>query len=296
MSQLPQLLAFGLALGVVYALIALGFVVIYRASRVLNFAQGEMASLGAYLLLALIAVGAPWPVAILGAMVLTGLVGMGLERGILRPLIGRPVFITAIITIVLSFAIRTIIVIVWGTGRQGSTPAPWDLTGTFDVFGTAVLYNWVGTIVAGVLALSIFWLVFKRSKAGVAMRATASDQEAALGMGIPVGRVFMLTWFIAGAVAALGGAFLGMYPRAIDPNLGFFALTAFPAVIIGGLESPLGAVLGGLVLGVVQVLAQPFLNPYLGDGFHLVFPFVVMIVVLMIRPYGLFGQPEVERV
>jgi len=131
------------------------------------------------------------------------------------------------------------------------------------------------------------------------MRATSGDQEVALALGIPVGRVFGATWFIAGALAAIGGIFLGMFPRTVDVNLGYVALRAFPAVIVGGLESPLGAVIAGLLLGVTEVLAQGYVNEHLGDfghDFHTVFPYIVMILFLVVRPYGLFGQREVERV
>lgn len=298
MGSFLQLLVAGIALGAIYALVALGFVIIYRSSKVFNFAHGELLMVGAFLMVALTGAGLPWAVALVGAMVLTGLLGVGIERGILRPLIGRPVFITIILTIFIGLVLRIAATTIWGVGERGM-PTPWDSSGAFRVGGVAVLFNRVGAIVATVLVLGAFYLLFTRSKVGVGMRATATDQEVALGLGIPVGRVFALSWFVAGALAALAGAFLGMFPRSVDLNLGFIALRAFPAIIIGGLESPLGAVLGGVALGVVELMAQGYVNPALGSfgiNLHQVFPYLVMIAFLMIRPYGLFGTREVERV
>jgi branched-chain amino acid transport system permease protein len=293
-----QLLLAGLALGSIYALVALGFVVIYRSSQVFNFAHGELLMIGALLMVTLVRVGSPWIVALLLTMVATGALGMGVERGVLRPMIGRPVFVTVILTIFIGLVLRIFAMAIWGVSERGM-PTPWDTSGIFTIAGSRVTYNSVGAIVAGAIVLTGFYFLFQRSKIGIGMRATASDQEVALGLGIPVGKVFALSWFLAGALAALAGVFLGMFPRIVDLNLGFIALRAFPAVLIGGLESPLGAVIGGLSLGVLELLAQGYINPALGtfgQNFHAVFPYVVMIGFLMVRPYGLFGTHEVERV
>jgi branched-chain amino acid transport system permease protein len=294
-----QLSFSGLALGAVYALIALGFVVIYRASQVFNFAQGEFLSFGAFAMVSLMAVdGMPWVAAVLGAMAITGLLGAVVERVALRPLIGRPVFVTIILTIFIGYLLRAIVVMVWGADPRGM-PTPWDPTATVTILGGEVLVSSIGAVVAGGLALGVFFLLIKYAKMGVAMRATSNDQEVALALGIPVGRVFASTWFISGMYAALGGIFLAMFPRNVDPNLGFVALRAFPAVIVGGLDSPSGTVLAGLMLGLLEVMAQGYLNEHLGQfghGFHTVFPYVVMILFLIVRPYGLFGTREVERV
>jgi branched-chain amino acid transport system permease protein len=163
-----------------------------------------------------------------------------------------------------------------------------------------VLVNSFASLGAGALALGGFFLLMRYTKLGIAMRASSWDQEAALAHGVPVGRVLGSTWFISGTFAGLGGVFLGMFPNSVEPNIGLFiALRAFPAVIVGGLESTLGAVVASLVLGVLEVLAQAYLNPALGHfghNFHAVFPYLVMIAVLIVRPYGLFGKREVERV
>jgi branched-chain amino acid transport system permease protein len=298
-SSFVQLSVSGLALGAIYALIALGFVVIYRASQVFNFAQGELLSFGAFTMVSLMAVdGMPWFVALLAAMALTGLLGAVIERVALRPLIGRPVFVTIILTIFVGYLLRAVVVMIWGPDPRGM-PTPWDTTATVTVLGGEVLVNSLGAVVAGAVVLGLFFLLIKYARIGVAMRATSNDQEVALALGIPVGRVFASTWFLAGAFAAIGGIFLAMFPRNVDANLGFVALRAFPAVIVGGLDSPLGTVLAGLLLGVLEVLAQGYLNEHLGQfghGFHTVFPYVVMILFLVVRPYGIFGTREVERV
>ena len=300
MDQLAQLLASGLALGAIYALVALGFVAIYRASKVFNFAQGELVTFGALAMVAFASedTGIPWPLALLLAMLATGLLAALLERVALRRMVGRPVFVTIILTLFLGIILRTMILALWGTDPYGM-PTPWDPMGTIDLLGARVSANAIGAIVAGGLANGGFDLLIKTTRHGDATPATDSDQEAALAQGIPVGRVFGASWFVAGALAALAGAFLAMFPRTADVNMGFIALRAFPAVLVGGLESALGAVVASFLLGVLEVLAQAYVNPELGQlgrGFHEVFPYLVMILFLAVRPYGLFGQRRVERV
>ncbi|MDH5670702.1 MAG: branched-chain amino acid ABC transporter permease [Myxococcales bacterium] len=297
MGNVVQLLASGLSLGSIYALIALGFVVIYRASGVLNFAQGELLGTGAFLMVGMTAAGLPWPLAMLVAMTITGAVAAGIERGVMRPLIGRPIFVSAILTIFVGLFLRAMVIITWGVEPKGM-PTPWETTTVVEIAGARVLVNSLASVGAGALALGTFFVVVRYTKLGVAMRAAASDQEASLAHGIPVGRILGATWFLSGMFAALGGIFLGMFPGQVDPNLGLIALRAFPAVILGGLESALGAVLAALILGVAEVMAQAYLNPLLGHfghNFHGVFPYLAMILVLIVRPHGLFGQQEVKR-
>lgn len=298
MSHLVQLLASGLSLGAVYSLIAVGFVVIYRATTVFNFAQGELLSVGAFAMVALTGAGVPWFLALLGTMVITGAVAAGVERGIMRPLIGRPVFVSAILTIFVGSFLRAMIIIVWGVEPRGM-PTPWETTAVIELGDARVLWNSLVSMAAGTLVLGIFFALVRYTRLGVAMRAAASDQETALAHGIPVGRILATTWFMSGAFAAVGGVCLGMFPGNVDPNLGFIALRAFPAVILGGLESSIGAVIAGILLGLLEVLAQAYLNPLLGEfgnNFHGVFPYIVMVLVLVVRPHGLLGRQEVERV
>ena len=297
MSTLVQLLASGLALGAVYALVALGFVVIYRSSEVFNFAQGELLAFGAFVMVSLCGVGLPWGLALLGSMAATGALAAGIERVVLRPLVGRPVFVTIILTLFVGAILRAVLLGVWGAEPRG-LPTPWETTATVEIFGARLLWNSLGAVLAAALALGAFFLLLRRTRLGVAMRATASDQEVALALGIPVGKVLGATWFVAGALAALAGVFLGVFPRNVDVNLGFVALRAFPAVIVGGLDSPSGTVLAALLLGVLEVLCQGYVNPHLGafgQNLHEVLPYLVMIAVLIVRPYGLFGRRDVER-
>ncbi len=298
MSTLLQLLASGLALGAAYALVALGFVVIYRASSVFNFAQGEFLAFGAFAMVSLCGVGLPWPVALGTAMAAAGLLGAAVERVVLRPLVGRPVFVTIIVTIFVGSLLRAAMMVIWGPEARG-LPTPWDTMAAVEIGGAHLLVNSLVGMAAAALALGAYFILVRRTKIGVAMRATAADQEVALALGIPVGRVLGSTWFLAGALAALAGVFLGLFPRSVDTNLGFVALRAFPAVIVGGLESPGGTVIAGLLLGVLEVLCQGYLNPHLGtfgQNLHEVLPYLVMVAFLVVRPYGLFGQKDVERV
>jgi branched-chain amino acid transport system permease protein len=298
MSTFLQLTFSGFALGAIYSLIALGFVVIYRASQVFNFAHGDLLTFGAYLMVAPSAAGLPWGFALLVSLMGTGVLAAVMQHVVLRPLIGRPVFVTVIVTIFLGFLLRIAVLLIWGPDTHG-LPTPWPMDGAVSILGASVLYNTLATLMLGALALAAFFLLLRYSKIGVAMRAVSQDQEACLALGLPVGRILALTWGIAGAFAALGGIGLSMFPRAVEINLATIALAAFPAVLVGGLESMAGAVVAGLLLGVLQVWAQGYVNPLLGafgHNFHAVFPYVVMILFLMVRPEGLFGQQRVKRV
>ena len=315
MSDLLQYLVSGVALGGVYALVALGFVVIYRASRVFNFAHGELLAFGALAMIWLTAppvdpadmlsigapevsgLGLPWLVALPLTLAGTGLLAAVIERLALRPLVGRPVFVPIIITLFIGAILRTAMILIFGAGAM-PLAAPWDPMGAFDLAGASLGYTSAAIIIASALALAAFFLLLRFTRLGVAMRATSSDQETALALGIPVGKIFAATWIIAGAFAALAGICVGVRDPQIDPTVGFIALRAFPAVIVGGLESPTGAVLAGVLLGVAEVLCAGYLNDALGAmgrNFHIVMPYLVMIAVLIVRPYGLLGQRTVER-
>lgn len=298
MSTALELVAAGLANGAAYALIALGFVIIYRASEIFNFAHGEFLTVGVFSMVSLLDLGLPWPLALLGAMALTGVVAAAVERAVVRPMIGRPVFVTIILTIFVAYILRAAVVIALGA-KSGGIPTPWSPLGSVELGGAFISYNWIACLVASLLALLAYFLLIRYSRIGVAMRATSADQEVALVLGIPVGRVFGTTWFLAGMYAALAGVFLAIFGRGYDLNLGYAALAAFPAVIVGGLNSPTGTVLAALLLGVFSKLVENYVSPELGTfgaGFHVVAPYLVMIVFLMVRPYGLFGARQVERV
>jgi branched-chain amino acid transport system permease protein len=288
----------GLALGAIYALVALGFVIIYKATEVINFAHGELMLLGAYLVYAFHnEVDINYYLAVPLAIVAMAMVGWIIERLILRRMVGKPVFAVVMITIGLSIVLHQIVTARWGFADRQMRD-PW-IAKTVDVGNIRITTGSVVTIVVAAAVLMLFFAFFRYSKYGVAMRATAFDQEAALAVGIPVRRVYALSWMIAAAIAALGGTFISSFPSSLNPNLGFAALRAFPAAILGGLDSPGGAVLGGFIIGEVEVLTQayqPDVAPWLGNNFHVVAAYAIMILVLMVRPYGLFGTPQVERV
>jgi branched-chain amino acid transport system permease protein len=298
MEEFLQLVFAGLALGSRYALVALGFVVIYRATGVINFAQGGLVALGAYFAYQLTQeTGLPFALGTVGALAGCALLGALIERFLLRRMVGQPVFAVVMITIGLLFVIDQLIPTIWGYGLH-NIGDPWGIR-TVDVGGVSLAVGDLWTLGLAALALAGFFAFFRFSRYGLAMRATAFDQEAALAQGISARRVFALSWAIAGAVAALAGVTLASGSSGVEPAIGFIALAAFPAMILGGLDSPVGAVVGGLVIGVTQTLTagyQPDHAAWLGDNFHVVMPYVVMILILLVRPYGLFGTPEVERV
>jgi branched-chain amino acid transport system permease protein len=287
----------GSALGARYALVALGFVVIHRATGVINFAQGSIVALGAYFTFnAHQTWGLPFVVAVGIAVLGAAAVGVLIERFILRRMAGEPVFSVIMLTIGLLFVIDQVVTMVWGQDAQ-NLGDPWGIdTVTAGEIVMAVEDLWsIGLAFAVVAAFFVF---FHYSGTGLAMRAVAIDEEAAMARGISVRRVVAVAWGISGAVAAIAGVTLASGPAALRPSIGLIALAAFPAMILGGLDSPFGAVVGGFIIGITQTLTagyQPTHASWLGEDFQAVTPYVVMIVILMLRPYGLFGTKEVER-
>ncbi len=297
MTDFLQLCFAGLALGARYALVALGFVVIHRATGVINFAQGSIVAFGAYLTFnAHQTWGLPFWIAGIFAVVGTAVLGLVVERMLLRRMSGQPVFSVIMITIGLLFVVDQVITMIWGQNAQ-NLGDPWGIdTLVVGDIVMAVVDLWAIGLALAVVFL--FFLFFRYSGTGLAMRAVAIDEEAAMARGISVRRVVATAWAIAGAVAAIAGLTLASGPAALRPSIGLIALAAFPAMILGGLDSPLGAVLGGFIIGLAQTLTagyQPTHAGWLGQDFQSVTPYVVMILILMIRPYGLFGEKEVQR-
>ncbi len=294
MTELAQLLFQGVALGSTYALIALGFVIVFRASKVVNFAQTAMLLVGAYLVSWLaVDLGFAFAPAVLLAAVLLALGGIAFQAGVLRRVAGEEPFVLVMITLGAGIAAIALVEAVFGP-EQRSIGDPWGSSAA-TVGGVTLLWVKVWTIGVVVAALVAFFAFDRRSRYGLAIRATAADEEAAGAVGVPVRRVHRITWALAGVLATLGGVFLAGFPAAAHPTMGDAALRAFPAVILGGLESPAGAVVGGLVIGIVEVLAAGYAPAALGANFHAVAPYLVMMLVLLVRPYGLFGTRPVER-
>jgi branched-chain amino acid transport system permease protein len=298
MTNFLQLIVGGVALGFQYALVALGFVIIFKATHVINFAQGGFVMLGAYLTYQFSTVwGLSFPLGVVLAMVATALLGLLVERLVLRRMVGKPLFALIMITVGLLFVIQEVCSTIW-TSEPINLGDPWGID-TVDVGGVVIQVADLWTIVLAGVVLGAFFLFFRYSKLGLAMRATALDQEAALAQGMSAKRVFATAWGISGAVAALAGVIIAAGPTVLSPSVQFAALLAFPAIILGGLDSPGGAVIGGVIIGLTQTLTAGYQNQYaafLGQNFQTVMPYVVMVLILLVRPYGLFGTPEVKRI
>ena len=299
MAYFIQIAFAGVALGCIYALIGIGFSIIFKASEVINFAQGEILLVGAYVVSSLVF---DWHLnfilAIALGMVVTVLIGLLFERFVLRRMIGRPVFSILMITIGLDTILRTAVIVKAGSNPL-SAPAPYTITEGFNIGGIHFGANDLLTIFVTVIMCALIFYFFQYTRYGLAMRATALDQEAALAVGINIRTVYALAWGIAAAIATIGGVFLAISSFSIDITLGGAALLAFPAIILGGIDSVAGAVVGGIIIGLVQDLTAGYENyipSHLGTGFHQITPYLVMILVLLIRPYGLFGTRKVERI
>ena len=297
MTTFVELLFAGISLGAIYALVALGFTVVYRSSRVINFAQGALLALGAFFTSWLVlSERLPFWAAFLVGAVATGALGLAFQAFVVRFAIGRPEFTIVMLTLGLASVIGAVLPTLFGNNPRSNGDV-WRASavhiGNFEFFWVKV---WA--IVAAVVVLLIYGAFTRFTRYGLAMRGAASDPEAALAVGIPLNRVYATAWVIAGAVACVGGVFLGGYPSTVNPTMSNIALLAFPAIILGGLDSPTGAIVGGFVIGVVQELVQgyhPQNAAFLGNDFYLIAPYLVMILVPLVRPYGLFGSRPAER-
>jgi branched-chain amino acid transport system permease protein len=295
-TQFLSLLMNGVSLGAIYALIALGFVIIFKASEVVSFTQGSLLLLGAYTIARLSDPLGFW-LASLVAIVVTALAALIVERLIINRLRGAPVISLAIVTIGVDIILLTELI-----RRIGSdilnVPHPWGGK-SFRLGDVGISQNrLIATIVAGLL-IAVFFAAFKYSSWGVAMRASAEDGETAALMGIRLGRVSALAWMVAGALAAVAALFLvGAPTPGVSPAVYSVALRAFPAAILGGLDSTGGALVGGMLIGITESLAAGYQDQllFLGRGFGDVVPYVVMLIVLLVRPSGLFGTKELTRV
>jgi len=295
-NYLLQLFISGLVIGSIYSAVALGFVIIYKATRVVNFAQGEFLMLGSYVCYAfLVQMHVPFWAALALTIAFGIVLGLLVERLILRPMIGEPIISIIMVTIGLSLVLRSIVSAVWGTDIRVYEPKlfPQEMV---HVGGVPVSLEFVWCFVLSIILLVLFSAFFKYSKAGVAMRATAFNQQVAQSMGISVKFIFGLSWVISAVISGIGGVLIGNI-NGINVTLYHFGLKVFPATILGGLDSILGAAVGGFIIGVLENLSDGFFKAYFDlSGVKEVAPFVILVVILMIKPYGLFGTKEIERV
>jgi branched-chain amino acid transport system permease protein len=282
MESVLQSLISGIVVGSIYALIALGFVLIYKSTAVINFAQGELLMFGAYLCLTLVvALKIPFWFAFLATLIAAAMLGLLLERLFLRPMIGEPAISIIMLTIGLASFLKGIIHVIWGSETM--------------VGAIVVSQVYLYSVFFAVVCLVLFNLFFRFSASGIAMRAVANDQQAAQSMGISIKKIFAIAWAIAAVVASVGGILIGNI-NGVNTSLSGFGLKVFPAVILGGLDSIPGAILGGFIIGLLEALSGIYLDPIFEGGSKEVVPFVVLVVVLMIKPYGLFGTEEIEKI
>jgi branched-chain amino acid transport system permease protein len=288
------LLSNGVLIGLMYSLIALGFVLVYKATDAVNFAQGEFVMIAGFVVVGgLTVAGVPLAVAVAGGLVAMIAFGFALERVMLRNLIGRPVIAVVMATIGLAAILR-------GIGPfgifQGTRPLPLPLRDEPFVWGPLFIppIQLVGGGVSLAFLAGFGWF-FLKSRKGIAMRAVADNQQVAMAMGIDVERYFGLAWAMTGVVSALGGVLWGNM-LGVDVNLALVGFKVFPVVILGGLDSIPGAIVGGLIVGIVENVTAGYVDPYVGGGTKDFAPYVLMILALMIRPYGIFGKRIIERV
>jgi len=290
--QVLQVLVGGVAQGCIYGLIALGFVLIYKATETVSFAQGELMMLGAFLGLALLSgLGLPAWVAVPAVIAAMALFGLALERLVISPILGQPAFSIVMLTLGLGYVARGAITMIPGIGTE-THALELPYRGELLQFGALVLaVEQLVIIAVTALLCAGLYLLFKRSKVGIAMQAASQNQIAAYYMGIPVRRLNSLVWGLASAVAAIAGLLLAPITF-VHANMGLIGLKAFPAAVVGGFGSLPGAIVGGLVIGVVEALA----GFYLPEGFKDVTPYAVVLLMLMARPNGLFGDQLRKKV
>ncbi len=287
-----QALVSGISIGCIYALVALGFVLIYKATEVVNFAQGELMMIGAFFALTFVDIaGLPFAVGIVLAMLATAMMGALINHLVLRRLIGQSTFTIVLATVGLATFLRAVASMVPGWGTETHTLTTPYANETLNVAGVVIGYDHLVIIVVTCLLVLLLFLFFRYTRIGVAMQATSQNQLAAAYLGIPVRSMFSFVWALSAATAAIAGFLLA--PVAfIHTNMGFIGLKAFPAAVLGGFGSIPGAILGGLIIGIVEEMA----GFYLPEGFKNVAAYIVLLLVLMVRPQGLFGVDLRKRV
>lgn len=290
MSTFINLLVYGLADGAILALAALGFVLIYKATGVINFAQGEFLLIGAYTFYAaFVLLGLPFTLAVIVGAIVSIVLALIVERFVLRPLIGENPISVIMVTIGLSLFLKAVVQMFFGTAvREMPNILP---NRSVDFLGGQVPLNRLLVILIAAAVLTVFTVFFRRSRHGIAMRAVADDQQAAMTMGISVRRIFAMAWALAALSALIAGVLLADI-AAVDRNIASFGLLVFPVVILGGLDSVPGTIVGGLTIGILKQMVSGYADPGLAE----IVPYVILVAILMIKPYGLFGEVRIERV
>lgn len=288
--EVLQLLISGISQGCVYGLIALGFVLIYKATEMINFAQGDIMMLGVYVAITFISIlGWPFYLAIPATILVMAAIGVVIERLLLRPMIGEPPFAVLMLTIGLGFVLRALVGAIWGNEPR-ALPMPY--VGEVIRLGELVIgYENIAIVLGTALLCILMWAFFRFSRVGLAMQATSQNQLAAFYVGIPVKRMFSLVWALSAAIAAIAGI-LTAPVSLVDPLIGLVGIKAFAAAIVGGFGSLPGAIIGGLLVGIVEQFAGLYLPP----GFADVSAYVLLLIMLVIRPQGLFATMQKKKV
>lgn len=292
---LLQLVLNGLIVGALYGVVAMSFVLIYKASQVVNFAQGEFLLIGAWVCWWLLTTyQLPFFVGMLVTFAFMLVFGIALQVVVLRPLIGEPIISVIMVTIGLSIFFQALCKWLFGVFAQPFPPI--FTTSQVSILGLEIQTVYLMSLGISVAMMAAFAWFFRYSKHGLAMRATAFDQQVAQSLGIPVRNVFAMAWAISAVVSSVAGIVVGIV-NGVSSALSFYGIKVFPAVILGGLDSVAGAVIGGLVIGLLENLAQYVDGQYLHWGnLYEIVPFYVLVVILMIKPYGFFGTRDIERV
>ena len=284
----------GIMVGGIYALVALGWVLIYKCSGVLNLAMGEMTLIGAYVSLSFYSMGIPFLLALLFSLIIGLILGILTERIFLDKLIGEPVLTVIMVTVGLSFFFKGMVELIWGTDTRVFTPPVFTIEPIHIgpvIVGQAYLWSFV----AAIILLIIFVCFFKYTRWGLAMQATADDEMAALSIGVSARFVYAASWDIAFMAAGVGGTLLGNI-NGLNISVGYLGLLVLPAVVLGGLNSVPGAIVGGITIGILQNLAGAYLDKYFPGGIKEIAPFVFMAIFLLFKPHGLWGWERIERV
>ena len=284
----------GIMVGGIYALVALGWVLIYKCSGVLNLAMGELTLIGAYVSLSFYSMGVPFLLSLLFSLIIGFVLGILTERVFLDKLIGEPVLAVIMVTVGLSFFFKGVVELIWGTDTRVFSPPVFSMDpirlGPIYI-GEVYLYSFLAAIVL----LIIFVSFFKYTRWGLAMQATADDEMAALSLGVSARFVYAAAWSIAFMAAGVGGTLLGNI-NGLNISVGFLSLLVLPAVVLGGLNSVPGAIAGGIIIGILQNFSGAYLDRYFPGGIKEIAPFVFMAVFLLFKPYGLWGWERIERV
>lgn len=290
--QFIQLVISGVAQGCIYGLIALGFVLIYKATEIVSFAQGEFMMVGAFIGVAVMTyLDFPFWLAVLASMMAMALLGFLLERVVIRPVLGQPAFSIVMLTIGIGYLLRGLVTMIPGMGTETLTLAVPYKDATLQWGGLVLGAEQLAVIVVTGVLCALLFAMFRYTRLGVAMQAASQNQLAAYYMGIPVQRINGMIWALAGMVAAVAGLLLAPITF-VYANMGFIGLKAFPAAVVGGFGSLPGAIVGGLLIGVIESLS----GFYLPEGFKDVAAYIVVLIMLMVRPNGLFGERLVKKV